>query len=267
LRIPEKRAESMTEEEVKFAIAEGTEAGVIDEVEEEMTHGVLKLADRSVASVMVPRPDVYWVDLDDEPDILAREIAECPYSRIVVARAGDIGRPVGVVQKKNLVGDLIADQGIRLERHLIQPVFVPETLPVLRLLELFRTVPVHIAFVIDEYGDFLGIATLTDVMEGIAGELPEEHEGVAPAIVRRPDGSFLVEGSAPIEEVASQFDLELDGTEYHTAAGLALDKLARIPDEGDRFTVGDWRVEVVDMDGKRIDKLLFTPQPQEAASS
>ena len=105
---PRTRADNVTEEEVKFAIAEGTEAGVIDEVEEDMIHGVLALADRSVASIMTPRPDVYWIDLDDEPNPIARDVAECPYSRIVVARDGDIGHPLGVVQKKDLVGDLIA---------------------------------------------------------------------------------------------------------------------------------------------------------------
>ena len=131
LRIPEKKNESVTEEEVRFAIAEGTEAGVIDEVEEKMIHGVLALADSSVASVMVPRPDVYWIDLADKQETIEREIADCPYSRIVVARDGDLGRPLGVVQKKDLVGDLISGRGIRVEDRLIQPAFVPETMPVL----------------------------------------------------------------------------------------------------------------------------------------
>ena len=108
LGIRERDRRNVTEEEVKFAIAEGTEAGVIDEVEEEMIHGVLGLADRSVASIMTPRPDVYWIDLDDEPDTIARDVAECPYSRIVVARDGDMSHPLGVVQKKDLVQDLIA---------------------------------------------------------------------------------------------------------------------------------------------------------------
>ena len=112
LRIPEKKNESVTEEEVKIAIAEGTEAGVIDEVEEKMIHGVLALADNSSSPrVMVPRPDVYWIDLADKQETIEREIADCPYSRIVVARDGDLGRPLGVVQKKDLVGDLISGRG------------------------------------------------------------------------------------------------------------------------------------------------------------
>lgn len=259
LRIPEKRSDNVTEEEVKFAIAEGTEAGVIDEVEEKMIHGVLALADNSVASLMVPRPDVFWIDLDDDGETMAREIADCPYSRIVVVREGDLGRPLGVVQKKDLVGDLIAGHGIRIEEHMIEPLHVPETLPVLRLLEMFRKVPVHVAFVIDEYGDFRGLVTLTDVLEGIAGQLPEEHQQMAESIVRRPDGSWLVEGRAPIAELADKLGLKEVPGEFHTAAGLVLDQLARIPIKGDRFEFGGWRIEVIGMDSKRVDKLLFTP--------
>jgi putative hemolysin len=259
LRIPERRASNVTEEEVKFAIAEGTQSGAIDQVEEEMIHGVLALADRSVASVMTPRPDVYWIDLDDDPEVVAREISDCPFSRLVVVRGSDLGRPLGVVQKKDLVGDLVAGNGLQVERHLKQPLHVPETLQVLRLWEMFRSTPVHIAFVIDEYGDFLGVATLTDVLEAVAGDLPQEHEQASQDIVHRADGSFLVDGRASIQELTDKLALSPPSGDFHTAAGLALERLARIPTEGDSFEVGDWKVEVIDMDGKRIDKLLFSP--------
>jgi putative hemolysin len=258
LRIPEKRSDNVTEEEVKLAIAEGTEAGVIDEVEEEMIHGVLALADRDVTSVMAPRPDVYWIDLGDDAATVAREIADCPYSRIVVVRDGEIGRPLGVVQKKDLVDDLIRGGPMRVEDHIIQPLFVPETLPVLRLLEMFRKVRVHMAFVIDEYGDFLGLATLNDVLEGIAGELPEAHEP-SEDIIKRPDGSWLVDGRVAVEELSDKLGLKDIEGDFNTVAGLALDRLARIPNEGDTFDLNGWRVEIIDMDSKRIDKLMFTP--------
>lgn len=258
LRVPDRQGDNVTEEEVKLAIAEGTEAGVIDEVEEEMIHGVLALADRDVTSVMAPRPDVFWIDLADDGEVIAREIAECPYSRIVVVRDGEIGRPLGIVQKKDLTGDLIRGRGIRVEDHLIQPLFVPETLPVLRLLEMFRKVRVHMAFVIDEYGDFLGLATLNDVLEGIAGELPEEHEPTED-MLKRADGSWLVDGRVAIEELSGKLGLKEVNGDFNTAAGLALERLARIPSEGETFDIEGWRVEVLDMDGKRIDKLLFTP--------
>jgi putative hemolysin len=264
LRVPQNRTDSVTEEEVKIAIAEGTEAGVIDEVEEEMIHGVLALADSSVASIMVPRPDVYWIDLSDAPDAVEREIADCPYSRIVVVRDGDLGRPLGVVQKKDLVGDLISGRGIRIEERLIEPVFVPESMPVLRLLETFKAAPVHLAFVVDEYGDFLGVATLNDVLEGIAGDLGEEHEQPPDNIVRRPDGSWLVDGRAPASDLVEKLRLTDASGEFHTAAGFALERLAHIPVECETFEIPGWRIEVLDMDGKRIDKLLFTPMPETA---
>ena len=264
LRIPEKRSDTLTEEEVKIAIAEGTEAGVIDQVEEDMIHGVLALADNSVASIMVPRPDVYWIDLDDEKEVIEREIADCPYSRIVVARGGDLGHPLGVVQKKDLVGDLIAGRGIRVEERLIEPIFVPESMPALRLLEAFRSVSVHIGFVVDEYGDFLGVATLNDVLEGIAGDLGEEHPQISDNIVQRPDGSWLVDGRASVADLSDMLKLpEIEG-EFHTVAGFALERLAHIPVECETFEIPGWRVEILDMDNKRIDKLLFVPMPQTA---
>ncbi|RAI45171.1 hemolysin family protein [Rhodoplanes roseus] len=259
LGVPERSGASVTEEEVRFAIAEGTEAGVIDEIEQQMIHGVLALADRPIAAEMTPRPDVYWIDLDDEPEQVAREVAECPYSRLVVARGGDLGRPLGVLQRKDLVEDLIAGKGLQVEPHLREPVYVPENVSVLRMLEMFRKVPVHVAFVVDEYGDFLGLVTLHDVLSAIAGDLPEEHELLAEDITPRTDGSYLVDGRVPIDDLAQKLGLPASEGEFHTAAGLALERLARIPVEGDTFAVGDWRVEVIDMDGRRIDKLLFSP--------
>ena len=257
--VPERRGKKVTEEEVRLAIAEGTEAGVIDEVEQEMIHGVLALADRSVASIMTPRPDVYWIDLDDEPDAIAREIADCPFSRLVVARGSDLGHPLGLVQKKDLVDDLLAGRGLAIERQLREPIYVPENAQVLRMLEMFRSTPLHVALVVNEYGDFLGLVTLTDVLEAIAGEIPEEHEPQSQDIVRRPDGSWMVDGRAPIDELVDQLGLEKADGDFHTAAGLALERLARIPVEGDTFEIGNWKVEILDMDGKRIDKLLFVP--------
>jgi len=265
-RIPERRVRGVTEEEVRFAIAEGTEAGVIDEVEQDMIHGVLALADRSVPSIMTPRPDVHWIDLDDPPDALAREISDCPFSRLVVARGGDLGHPLGIMQKKDLVDDLVAGRGLQIEKNLREPIYVPESAQVLRMLEMFRSTPLHVAFVVDEYGDFLGLVTLTDVMQAIAGEIPEEHAPRSEDIVRRADGSWLVDGRVPIEELSQKLGLEKQDGDFYTAAGLALERLARIPTEGDTFEVGPWKVEVIDMDGKRIDKLLFVPVPDARAA-
>ncbi len=264
--VPERRSHHVTEEEVRFAIAEGTEAGAIDAVEQEMIHGVLALADRSIAAIMTPRPDVYWIDLDDPPEVTAREIADCPFQRLVMARGGDLGQPLGVLQKDDLIADLIAGRGLQVEAHVREPLYVPENVPVLRMLEMFRSVPMHVAFVVDEYGDFLGLATLTDILEAIAGDMPQEHQHSAENLVRRPDGSWLVDGRVSIDELVDTLGLDKAEGEFHTAAGLALERLARIPVEGDTFEIGGWKAEVIDMDGKRIDKLLFVPRDQAKAA-
>jgi putative hemolysin len=259
LRIPDRPASSVTEEEVRFAIAEGAEAGVIDAAEEDMIHGVLALADRSVATVMTPRPDVFWIDLDDDPEEIARELADCPFARLIVVRGGDLGHPLGVVQKKDLTEDLLAGRGLHIEQHVLEPIYVPENVSVLRLLEMFRKVRLHIAFVVDEYGDFLGMVALNDVLTAIAGGLPEEHEPEPEEIKRRDDGTWLVDGRVPFIELAERLGLPSSSGEFNTAAGLALERLARIPVEGDTFEYDGWKVEIIDMDGKRVDKLLFAP--------
>ena len=134
----------------------------------------------------------------------------------------------------------------------------------MRLLETFKVSPVHIAFIVDEYGDFLGIATLNDVLEGIAGDLGDEHEQPSENVVRRPDGSWLVDGRAAASDLIEKLKLRDSDGEFHTAAGFALERLAHIPVECETFEIPGWRVEILDMDGKRIDKLLFTPMPQTA---
>ncbi len=266
LRISDERPDNVTEEEVKLAIAEGTEAGAIDPIEKDMLHGVLALADNPVTSVMTPRPDVYWIDLNDEPKTIATEVSDCPYSRLVVVRGGDIGRPLGVVQKRDLVSGLVANGKIDIEANLREPTYVPENISVLRVLEIFRKTPIHIAFVVDEYGDFLGLVSLTDVLGAIAGQIPEEHDSGGQHMKRRADGSWLVDGRTPVEEVANRFGLSIENGDFHTAAGLALDRLARIPSEGEAFMMDGWRIEVLDMDGKRVDKLLFVPPGQPEAA-
>jgi putative hemolysin len=230
-----------------------------------MIHGVLALADRSVATVMTPRPDVFWIDLDDDPKAIAEEIAACPYSRLVVARSGDLGHPLGVLQKKDLAEDLLAGKALDVAGRVIEPIYVPENVSVLRLLEMFRKVPIHVAFVVDEYGDFLGMVAVNDVLTAIAGELPEEHQPEVDEIRRRDDGTWLVDGRVPVIELADRLGLPPMDGEFHTAAGLALERLARIPSEGDRFEYDGWTVEVIDMDDKRVDKLLFVP-PREASA-
>jgi putative hemolysin len=251
------RDESVTEEEVKTTIAEGVAAGAIAPEESRMIEGVLRLADRSVRAIMTPRGQVYWIDPGDDPATIRKEIETFPASRLVVGSGGSIDEPLGVVQKKDLLDQLLAGGEIDIRALVRQPVYVPDGVSVLRLLEVLKRTPLQLAFVVDEFGSFEGIVTATDVLEAIAGALPEEHAPLDTSIMLRDDGSYLVDGRASVDELADAIPIgERPEGDYHTAAGLVLTALGRIPAEGDHIDVGGWRFEVIDMDGHRIDKLL-----------
>ena len=252
---------SVTEDEVRTVIAEGVEAGSIAPGERLMMERVLSLADRPLRAIMTPRADVWWIDVADPPERIRRDVRESPYSRLVAARDGALDAPLGVVQKKDLLHALLDGRELDARTAIREPLVLPESTSVLRALEAFKRSPVHIAFLVDELGTFEGLVTLNDVLEAIAGTLPEEHEqGTAPRLTRRLDGSWLVDGRAGVDELRETLGLgTLPEGDYHTAAGLALGALGRVPSEGEHFELAGWRVEVIDMDERRIDKLLFTP--------
>jgi putative hemolysin len=252
----------VTEEEVKTMIAEGTRSGVFDPAEKEMLEGVLRLADRGVRTIMVPRHDVIWLDIDDSPDIIRQEIVSSGRSRFPVCR-GELDEIVGVVHTKDLLDHVLQGKAFDLTACLKKPLIVHDGTPVLRLLELFKQTGTPIAVVVDEYGSIEGIATVTDILETIAGEFPDPGEAEAGDAVRREDGSWLIDGMMPIDEVEDRLSLRGmrgDG-DYHTLAGFVLSKLGHVPRDGDHFTWSNYRFEVVDMDGRRIDKVLINPPP------
>ncbi len=249
----------VTEEEVKHILTEGVESGALDPEEREMLEGVMRIADRPVRAIMTPRPDLFWIDLRDPPEQVRREIAECPYSLVVVADQS-IDDASGVVYKKDLLNAALTGQDLDIAAHVKQPVVVPENAPVLKLLELLRGTPVHCAFVVDEYGSLQGLITLTDIVEGITGDFADAdapHGGP----VRRDDGSWLIDGDTGIDELERLIDLpDLEHGSYHTLGGLLLSVMNRIPTEGDKAEIGDFVFEVVDMDARRIDKVLVSPK-------
>src|SRR5690606_12014954 len=221
-----------------------------------MIRGVLNLADRQVTAIMTPRTDVHWIDLDDPIEMVQRELIESPYSRVVVVRGGRSDEPLGIVQKKDLLPDLLAGQALDLDKYVQQPPVLPQFATVLAALERFKREPMQLAFIVDEFGSFIGLATATDVMEAIAGEMPDEHEPVTAMMVRQDDGGWLVDGRTDIDELSERLGLDLDGDgDYHTAAGLVLDVLGRIPDAGDSIDIASWTFTVDAMDGNRIDRL------------
>jgi len=263
LGVRDDQSADVTEEEVKHILTEGVEAGVLHPEEREMLEGVMRLADRPVRAIMTPRPDLFWIDRRDPADQVRREIAECPYSLIVVADNA-IDDAAGVVYKKDLLDDALAGKPFDFTRHLRHPVVVPENAPVLKLLELMRGTLVHCAFVVDEYGSLQGLITLTDIMEGITGDFADfdaPHGGP----FKRADGSWLIDGDTAIDELERLIDLpDLEHGSYHTLGGLLLSVMNRIPTEGDKAEIGDFVFEVVDMDSRRIDKVMVSPKVKSA---
>ncbi|MCA1951953.1 MAG: hemolysin family protein [Hyphomicrobiales bacterium] len=259
LRVPQTRDQSVTEEEVETILQEGTRSGVIDPAEREIVREVIGLADRPVSDIMTRRTEVYWIDVSDDPKVVRAELRQCPFSRVVVAKGGSIDEPLGYVHKKDLFDLTLEGKPLDIERNVREPLFVPEVSSVLDVLELFREKRNHFAFVLDEFGTFEGVLTLTDVLEAITGDIPEEHEVASPRMIHpRQDGSFLVDGRTEIGELEEELGIEVPSdARFRTVAGLALEVFGRIPTEGDSAELAPWTIEIMDMDGRRIDKLLF----------
>lgn len=268
LRVPQTRDETVTEEEVHTMLEEGTTSGVIDPAEKAMVREIIGLADTPVSDIMTRRTEVFWIDVADDPDAVRAELRQCPYSRVVVAKGGSIDEPLGFVHKKDLFNLMLEGAPLDIEKSVREPLFVPEATSVLDALELFREKRNHFAFVLDEFGTFEGIVTLTDMLVAITGDIPEEHETQNQTILERADGTFLVDGRTEIDEIEERLGIAVpQDARYRTVAGLALEAFGRIPTEGQIARVDDWTLEVMDMDGRRIDKLLFRrnePAPEQA---
>jgi putative hemolysin len=261
-------AETVTEEEVRTLIAEGTRTGVFHQQEQEMIGRVLRLADRPLRAIMTPRVELVWLDAEDERDKIAQAIRDSGHSRFLVCKAS-LDEVLGVVHVRSLLEACLAGRPLDL-RAALRPVLVlPDSTPVLRALEALRQARVSMALVVDEYGEVEGVVTVDDVLEAVVGDMPERRLGEEPAIVRRSDGSMIVDGMLAIDEVklALGFDRLPDDDSYHTLAGFILAQMGRVPAEGQAVVYGGWRFEVIDMDGRRIDKVLVrrsAPREEEA---
>jgi putative hemolysin len=252
----------VTDEEIRTVIAEATRAGVVHAAEKDMITGVMRLADRPVRSIMTPRPDVVWLDLEEKPEAIRAKLARTEFSRLPVAQ-GRVEEVRGVVQAKDLLDRLLAGGKLDLRADLREAPVVHEATPVLSVIEILRASPLHLALVVDEYGGLEGMVTATDILEAIIGELGASEDAEEAEIVRREDGSWLMDGGISIDRLKDLLSVrELPGEgEYETLAGFALHQLARIPNPGDHFEWRDFRFEVLDMDGRRIDKMLVSPPP------
>lgn len=259
LGLPTARQVTITDEEVRTLVSEGAAAGVFEIAERDMIDGVMRLADRPVRAIMTPRVDVVWLDLLDTQEEIRSTIVESGRSRFPVSR-GSIDAIEGIVQAKDLLDRMLGGQSLDLSACLRQPLYVHEGTAVLKLLDLFRSSTVHMALVVDEYGSFEGIVTPTDILTAIAGEFPEDKGEAEAAIVRRDDGSWLIDGGVDIDQLERLFDrrdLKSDD-DYHTLAGFILWELGHLPQVGTRLDWKNLRFEVVDMDGRRIDRVLVS---------
>ena len=257
LRLKPTPESAVTEEEVKALIAEGASSGVFQPAERELIEGVLRMGDRAVRSIMVPRTAVVWLDVEDTQEEIYAAIAESGHSRYPVAR-GDIEDVIGVAHTKDLLEQQRKTGTIDLIAAAREAPYVVDRMPVLRLLDRFKSSSVHMAFVVDEHGSFEGIVTPTDILTTIAGDLPQSEEEAEPEAVQREDGSWLIDGLMAVD--AAERTLGIEGMaeegDFNTVAGFVLHELGHLPVAGENFEWRGWRFEVVDLDGRRIDKIL-----------
>jgi putative hemolysin len=256
----------VTEEEIKVLIEQGTQAGMIEEAEQDMLERVFRLGDRRVSAIMTPRTKVVWLNIDDPPETNQALIMESVYSRFPVYQ-GNRDNILGVVHVKDLLVSSMSCQPLDLQSVAQRAQFVPESMRALRVLELFKQSGSPIALVIDEYGHIQGLVTLNDVLEAIVGDIPTMDELVEPQAIQREDGSWLLDGMLPVDEFKDIFAItRLPGEadeEFQTLGGFVMMSVERIPMAGDYFEWGGYRFEVMDMDGNRVDKVLVMPLPQE----
>ncbi len=249
---------SVTEEEIAASLEEGLDAGVIEEQEHQMVRNVFRLDDRQIGSMMIPRAEIEWLDVDAPHDKLLLDIAAGGRTRYPVC-SGGLDNVIGVLNVGSLLAPLARGEKLLLQEHLKPPVFVPETLSGMELLEHFRQTRAELVFVVDEYGAVQGVIAERDVLEAITGELgnPADEDAWA---VERDDGSWLLDGLIPVPELKDRLELkelpEEDRGRYNTLAGMIMLLLGRLPRTTDHVEWEGWRFEVVDLDGKRVDKVL-----------
>lgn len=259
----------VTEEDVRILIEQGTRAGVFEEAEQDMVDRVFRLADRRVSSLITPRPEVVGLDIDDPEEENWTKMIESGHSNFPVYRE-NLDTVIGIVSVRDLWARTARGEMPGLKQTLEEPLFVPESIPALRVLEQFKISGTQIALVTDEYGSFQGLITLHDILEAIVGEIPSAEQPVELAAVQRPDGSWLLDGMLPVEEFRDIFDIGLlPGEErgyYQTIGGFVMTYLERTPVTGDAFEWHDLRFEVMDMDGYRVDKVLVKSVAERSGS-
>ena len=261
------RQAPVSEDEIRVLMEQGARAGVFEQYEQRLVHNVLLLDERSIVAEMTPRLEVVFVDLNEPLEVNLRKIVESRHSRFPVCRGGP-EHIVGVIHAKDILASQVAGERVDLAACRQDPLFVPETLTCIRMLETFKGSPLQIALVVDEYGDFQGLVTLNDILEAIVGDMPSSHEEGEQMVIERAPGSWLIDGMLDALDLKELLDVrelpaEDDGA-YHTLGGMTMIQMGRVPRPADQFDWEGYRFEVVDMDGSRVDKVLVTKLPDAA---
>ncbi|HEX8644821.1 MAG TPA: hemolysin family protein [Allosphingosinicella sp.] len=264
LRLQRDTENSVTAEELHMVVAEAHHAGVIEESERAIISGVVRLADRPTREVMTPRTEVDWMDIDASGEEIRATLRETPHSRLPVAE-GSVDNIVGVVQARDIVAALIDGRPLDLRALMRSAPVIPDQMDAMDALVVLRDSDVPMAFIHDEYGHFDGLVTPADLLAALAGAFASNNDNMSdPPLVEREDGSWLVSGSLSADALGDQLGIPLpDDRDYATVAGFALSVLKRIPETGERFDYRNWRFEIVDMDGRKIDKLIAQMIPRE----
>jgi len=254
----------VTEDEIKILLEQGTQAGVFEAAEQEMVEGVFRMGGQRVGALMTPRPDIDWIDLDESSDAIHDQILGSHRTRFPVAQ-GELDNVLGILHTKDLLAQGFTCDPPDIRKLLRPPMFIPESAEVLQALEQFKETGEHFALVTDEYGSVAGVISPTDILEAIVGDLPAKGEPVEPEVVRREDGTWLMGGALSIEEMTDTLGLdnlpEEEEGSFQTVGGFVMVRLGEVPQAGDHFEWGGFRFEVMDMDGRRVDKVLVTPLP------
>ena len=249
----------VTEEEIQLLIDQGTQAGIFEEAEHDMVEGVFSLGDQRVYSLMTPRTDIVWLDIDDTIEEIQAKIAENDFSRFPV-RQGTLDVILGIVKARDLLVPSLKGEKINLKDMLKPAFYVPETMFASRALEILKEKGTDMLLVIDEFGGLQGVLTINDILEEIVGEMEQDE----PQATQRQDGSWLLDGKLEIDEFKDIFDLPVlpHEDQYETLSGFVMVSLGRVPQVTDHFEWNSFNFEIIDMDGRRVDKVLVTTLPQ-----
>ncbi|HKX26154.1 MAG TPA: hemolysin family protein [Blastocatellia bacterium] len=261
----ESKEEPITEDEIKVLIDQGIEAGVFEEAERDLIDRTFHLGDRLIGELMVPRTEIVWLDLDDPPEVLKGQIQEHHYSRFPVVR-GTHDNVLGIVETKDLLASILGGHPFDLTVSLRPPIYLPDSMPAFKAIETLKEARSHLALIIDEFGGVEGLVTTHDILDALVGDIPSADERFEQPVVRREDGSLLVDGLLPVSELKRTLNLKKfpgeDEGHFQTLGGFVMYRLGRIPSAADTFEWGAYRFEVVDMDRNRVDKVLISAGPE-----